>query len=346
MCPACAGVILRSSTRTEPLGHLPRVRGGYPTETNPDRGHPACAGVYRSTTRPRPDTRPAPAGVMTAPSAALFSSATFRALAPKRPDAAAARLLDLAEFTTPDGTVGAALDHAYRVLAAEHPTEYVFKNEIAVHAVATGATPLFELATGGSQADVALFGHTSTIFEVKSDYDSFTRLRTQLADYESRAEHVNVVVGDRRAATAEKHVPGYVGLWTLGVDGSLRELRRSVSGLSRVVPEHLYGLLRRDEAVRVLGRTLGYVVDAPNGILWKRMRDLFVTLTVEVAHAETVRELAARGSSARQLLAVPSFPRSLTANAFAVELNGVGRRRVLERLSLTVPELAVLLGGR
>lgn len=42
---------------------------------------------------------------------------------------------------------------------------------------------VFELNTGTSRADICMFNGKSMVFEIKTEYDTFTRLDRQLSDY-------------------------------------------------------------------------------------------------------------------------------------------------------------------
>lgn len=78
-----------------------------------------------------------------------------------------------------------------------------------------------EKAIGKSRADVlmvtpeALFG-----IEIKSDADTYTRLASQVKDYDKYYDYNYVVVGTSHAGHIEEHVPAYWGIITVeAVDG-------------------------------------------------------------------------------------------------------------------------------
>ena len=75
---------------------------------------------------------------------------------------------------------------------------------------------LEEKNIGGSRADVlmiapgALFG-----IEIKSDADSYTRLASQVRDYDRYCDYCWVVAGSSHAAHVDEHVPAHWGIITV-----------------------------------------------------------------------------------------------------------------------------------
>jgi hypothetical protein len=175
--------------------------------------------------------------------ASVLSSATLRSLSSLQPMDALTRLARTLPVATAAGarTIGDMFDAAYDTLQRDYRNEYVFKNAVVSKIVfgrhrPTTASALLELSLGDSYADVAIMNGTSTVYKIKTDLDSFARLPSQLANYQTRVEHVHVVVSDRRAAAAERHVPDGVGLIALLRGGSLRTIRDSASrrGVRRI----------------------------------------------------------------------------------------------------------------
>lgn len=270
----------------------------------------------------------------------------FRALARPHREPTLDRLRPLIGIVDDQLPLAAAFDEAHARLRASYRNEYVYKNELVSklifgkHSPRT-ATALLEVQMGASEADVLVVNGTTTVYEVKTDLDQFTRLPTQLRDYATRAEHVNLVVSEGRAAAAESHLPSNVGLLARRKNGAIRVLRDSTSNLSTLEHDHLYRLLRREEAVQVLAAVAGYEPDVPRGRLTHRMRLLFRELDIATAHAGVVTALRSRGVSARDLVRTPDFPKSLRAMAYATELSVIGRSRLLDALNRPVASLAL-----
>lgn len=280
------------------------------------------------------------AGVIAADLAAMFSSAVLKDLAHARPGRHVRRIAGAAPLLVdhPAATVADAFEEAHATLLRERRSEYVFKNALVSKIVfgyhrPSTASALLELPMGDSCADVVIMNGTSTVYEIKTDLDQFSRLSTQLRDYRTRAEHVYVVVSDSRAISAERYLPDGVGLIALTNRGRLRALRPAVSNMPRLDTSHLFNLLRRSEALRILERQMGYTPDVAPVDLWGRTRQLFLELDTSTAHGETVLELRERGRTAAALATSDHFPASLRALAYSCELSRTGRARVQERLN-------------
>ncbi|WP_181015912.1 sce7726 family protein [Microbacterium sp. BH-3-3-3] len=274
--------------------------------------------------------------------AGAFSPAVFKALAKAQIGSAAGRV---ARLLGPDVQASTVLADAFEVaharLLSTYPNEYAFKNEIiskiivGKHSPST-ASALIEQPMGSSVADVLILNGTSTVYEVKTDLDSFARLPAQLADYSRHAEYVYVVVSERRVEPADRAVPGNVGVIALRRRGSLSVLRPAVSNLANIAHSDLFRLLRTGEAKSLIFRLTGHASRVASGRARAEMYEIFTTLPLEQAHAATVAELRGRGLSARTLITNSVFPPSLRALAYGSELSAIGTARLQQRLLLPV----------
>jgi hypothetical protein len=269
-----------------------------------------------------------------------FSTAVFRGLAEAKPTPHAQRIRQLLPFVTDPTaqTLAEAFQAGHAELSKRYRNEYVYKNTVISkvifgrHSPRTASAAL-ELQMGTSVADVVVFNGTTTTYEIKTELDSFARLTNQVKDYSSRTEHVNLVTTESKAAAAEVLLPDHVGIMVLRKSGSLSTVRESTGGLGRLRPLHLFGLLRTSEALTALHNANGYELDVPSGEAWKRARDLYAELPVEVAHRETLCALRRRSGTAIELTSRRGFPPSLRALAYGVELSRIGRERLHRRLN-------------
>lgn len=280
--------------------------------------------------------------------ASVFSTRVYRALAAEHPDGVSARLAPLATVDVPDtATLGERFEVAHRSLVASYRSEYVFKNTLVSkivfgkHRPAT-ASAIMEMPMGDSEADLLVLNGTSTVYEVKTDLDQFSRLSGQLRDYCTHADRVYVVTSDGRAAAAETLVPEHVGILALKRSGALSTVRAATSNLDQLRHEHLFRMLRRNEAQALLHDRIGYTPDVPTGHISERMGALFGELHIADAHQLVVTQLRQRGRAAASLTSAGDFPASLRALAYGAELSGVGRDRLLRRLH---QPMALVLGA-
>ena len=59
-----------------------------------------------------------------------------------------------------------------------------------------------EIRSVKSRGDVAILNGTSTVYEIKSHYDSFDRLDGQLADYKRVFDHIYLATTEKKSAVA------------------------------------------------------------------------------------------------------------------------------------------------
>lgn len=76
----------------------------------------------------------------------------------------------------------------------------------------------FEMAIGDSRVDICRINGSSYAYEIKTEYDTFDRLETQMRDYIKTFEKVYVIVPRARVAEVKKHIPGSCGVISYRID--------------------------------------------------------------------------------------------------------------------------------
>lgn len=71
---------------------------------------------------------------------------------------------------------------------------------------------IFELNTGSSRADICMFNGTSRVYEIKTEYDSFARLDSQMNDYKQAYEYLNLVIPKSKLDDAIKFIDETIGI--------------------------------------------------------------------------------------------------------------------------------------
>lgn len=80
---------------------------------------------------------------------------------------------------------------------------------------------LEEKVTGRARADVVMITEAALIgLEIKSDADSYTRLKKQVKNYDMYYDKNIIVAGTSHAAHVKEHVPKYWGIITVEADES------------------------------------------------------------------------------------------------------------------------------
>lgn len=70
----------------------------------------------------------------------------------------------------------------------------------------------FEMAIGDSRVDICRINGSSYAYEIKTEYDTFDRLETQMRDYLKTFEKVYVIVPKNRVEDVKNHIPEECGI--------------------------------------------------------------------------------------------------------------------------------------
>lgn len=106
-----------------------------------------------------------------------------------------------------------------------------------------------------SRADVVMVIPDAVIgIEIKSDADTYARLKRQVKDYDRYFDANYVVVGVSHAMHIEEHVPAWWGIITAELDGGNVDfyILRKASRNPKAVPKMKLGLLWRPELSHLL----------------------------------------------------------------------------------------------
>jgi len=198
-----------------------------------------------------------------------------------------------------DVTMGEFFESIYNLIARSHRSEYVYKNAIANkillgrHSLNTSYM-LTEFRVGNCKADVVILNGTSTVYEIKSEYDSLERLQNQISAYAEVFDRINVITSVSLIPKLEITLPSEIGLMELTSRNTIRTKREAVSGKHRVRPEIIFGCLRRAEYLKITENVFGYVPNVPNTQIYRECQRLFCSLPPEVAHFQMIKVLCQR----------------------------------------------------
>lgn len=251
----------------------------------------------------------------------------------------------LANVGVPDhveagGTVSLFLSTLYAQLVAHYRCEYVYKNVIASkillgrHSLST-AQMLTEVRVGKSKADVVVLNGTSTVYEIKSEYDSMARLPSQLASYSRVFDHVNVVTAPSRVEQVQALLPAHVGVVVLTRRRTLSTVRPSRSNLRDITPDALFDVLRKPEYTKAIGDHFGEVPSVPNGRLHAACKERFLDIPVTEGHRLVMEALSRRFSATTMNRYEAALPSSMRAYACSIS-SDEGRLENMARL-LSMP---------
>lgn len=274
--------------------------------------------------------------------ARLFSSSVVQEMARKGKSPMFARLANealLFSKASSSDLVRDVFDNAFAILKKKaNRHEYVYKSALTqnillgTHSLNT-ASMLTEFRVGKCKADVAIFNGTATVYEIKSERDSLSRLERQIASYRDVFAKVYVIAGENHVDAVFNAVPSDVGVMKLSSRLTISRLRDALDQPERTNPATIFDSIRLNEAVKILESNGVDLPSVPNTQLYSALRELFVELPPETAHTGMVAVL----KKTRNLLPladiVKQLPESLQSAALSVPFRKMDQERLLEAVN-------------
>ena len=234
----------------------------------------------------------------------------------------------------------------HNVLFHRYRNEYVYKNAIArkillgVHSLNTSSM-LTEFRAGECKADVVVLNGTSTVYEIKSEYDSMNRLARQVASYRQVFDCINIITSESQIDKVNELVGDDIGLIILTDKYTMRTIREPSSLKNWVDPLVIFDSLRKNEYKQIIKAEQGEVPNVSNARMYKACRKLFAYLDPVTAHDAMVAVLRKRSNNKRLREFVLSVPESLTAISLSCKLGVTEQNRFSKLLNTSIRDCLV-----
>lgn len=257
----------------------------------------------------------------------LFSSSVYRQLAEKGRSPLFARLLNdsgLLNSSTTFGNVSGVFDAAFACLRKSgQRDEYVYRAAL-THNILLGrhslktASLLTEFRAGACKADLAILNGTSTVYEIKSERDSLSRLENQLLNYRKVFAQVYVIAAEPFVPQIISSTPREIGVMSLTRWNRITTVRQAASRPECVCPITIFDSLRTTEARDILQRLGTEIPETPNTKLHAVMRELFAAQDPIAVHHEMVQVLKRTRTLAPFSGLIDQLPTSLQPVALSI----------------------------
>jgi hypothetical protein len=235
-------------------------------------------------------------------------------------------------------------DAAFSLLKQEgFRHEYIYKAALTQnillgkHSLRT-ASLLNEFRVGECKADLAILNGTATVYEIKSERDSLTRLQRQIAAYTTVFATVYVIAAEQHVEAVLKSVSDDVGLMLLNRRGHISKRREAQERPERTSPAAIFDSIRAEEAMKILISRGIAIPKVPNTARNAVLREFFIKLDPRDAHAGMVETL----KKTRNLLPlselVKQLPNSLQTAALSVPLRKVDHSRLVSAVNTHLKE--------
>jgi len=277
----------------------------------------------------------------------LFSSAVIREMARKGKSAMFARLARetlLLNVVESYARVHDLFDLAFSTLKKKaHRHEYVYKAAL-THKILLGAhslqtaSMLNEFRVGECKADLAILNGTATVYEIKSERDSLTRLQRQLRAYKQVFAKVYVIAGENHINAILGAVSPDIGVMKLSGRYQISTLREALDEPERTNPGVIFDSIRANEAKQILARNGVSIPSVPNTELHAVLRSQFIKLRPYDAHTGMVQVLRKTRNLMPLAELVGSLPSSLQSAALSISLRKADHGRLLHAVNAPLYE--------
>jgi hypothetical protein len=272
----------------------------------------------------------------------LFSSSVVQEMGRKGKSplfarlAAQSRLLD---HLSQSKRVSSLFDSAFSLLKREgYRHEYIYKAAL-THKILLGkhslqtASMLNEFRVGHCKADLAILNGTGTVYEVKSERDSLSRLERQVAAYSTVFAQVYIIAASSHVRAIVNSVPEYVGILRLNERHQISTLREAANQPERTSSAAIFDSIRTDEARMILSLQGISIPRVPNTYLHSVLREYFVKLDPIQAHDGMVRVLKKTRNLLPLSALVERLPPSLQTAALFVPLRKLDHERLINAVN-------------
>lgn len=214
----------------------------------------------------------------------LFTPSTLKPLLSEATSDALHGLIEAIQIElslSPNCPLSETINKTYDILRREgNRTDYVYRNAIidkvvvGRHSINT-ATPIQEFRVGSSLADLVVLNGTSTVYEIKSERDTFKRLASQITNYSKVFERTYVVTSTTKLHSLEQDLPEHVGVITLTRDYTLQTVREATTNWELMDPIAISRTMTIPEACTALEHLGLPAPDVPNMLIRRAIDEAF-----------------------------------------------------------------------
>ncbi len=220
-------------------------------------------------------------------------------------------------------TLGSFFDFVYDLLFKNYRNEYIYKNVIA-NKILLGrhflksSNMLTEFRVGNNKADVIILNGTSSVYEIKSEYDTFNRLQNQLKSYLEIFDYINVITSHSQVNKLFSILPEKVGIMVLTDRNIISIIREAKSNRENFNPARLFDSFRKVEYTGIIKEYYGVLPDVPNTMIFNVCKKLYCKIPPVVAHDLSIRILKERTNGVTLKNFLAKAPSSMSAYAMTI----------------------------
>lgn len=281
----------------------------------------------------------------------LFSASVLREFSKHGHSITATRIIQQNNLTNyfPGNTrLSELYNCVFDYLARNYRNEYVYKNAIAEkillgkHNLNTSFM-LFEFPVGSCKADAVVLNGTSHVYEIKSEFDNYSRLDSQIAAYMNVFEYITIITSQGLYDNLFMHLPKNIGIMVLAEDGyrfRTSPRREACSNIKNIKSSSIFDCLQRKEFLYVINNYCdNTLANCSNTEVYSLAKPIFSELPPEYAHKSMVEVLRKRRKVKHLSNYIQVSPRSLKAAMLSIRLNNNEYKSLLDIMNCTLETL-------
>lgn len=220
-------------------------------------------------------------------------------------------------------SVGDFFDSVYTLLFKSYRNEYIYKNALANkillgrHSLNTSHM-LTEFRVGKSKADVIILNGSSTVYEIKSEYDTFNRLQNQINSYLETFDFINVITSLNQVKKLSSILPDKVGILVLTDRNTISTIREAKTNKENFNPTKLFDSFRKNEYTKIIEEYYGTLPEVPNTLIFKECKKLYCKIPPIPAHDLAIKILKERTKLSTLKDFISKSPYSISAYAISI----------------------------
>jgi hypothetical protein len=231
----------------------------------------------------------------------------------------------------------------YEILLHGYRCEYVFKNALTQNWFLSSHSKdnsfvTDEFRVGDSRVDLAVFSKTSVAFEIKTEFDSPTRLPSQSLAYMKVFDLVYIVTTSTMLPKLQDWIPKTIGVLELHDTGHFKTARPSESHANQTDLLAGYNCLRQPERIAIAEHISKQKIEVPNSRIYTECKKKFRNLLPFEAQAHIVQQIRHRSYPAASIALMNEVPMSLKHAALTLRATNHEMKRISEELKM-IPKM-------
>ena len=187
------------------------------------------------------------------------------------------------------------IEYFYNILKTKYRNEYFYKNTLLNSLLTKNNTAITELPIYKSKADFILIDRDIIIYEIKTELDNLSRLKSQIEDYYKISKKVVVLSYEENIENIKKEVPKSVGIDILK-DDKIINIRKPVEYTEKLDKEIMFKVLRKYEFQNVIKEHYDFLPKVSDFEYYSECLRLFKDIPLNISYNLFVEQLKNRGN--------------------------------------------------